>query len=66
MAAVTAISSNILNIVTHHLYFFSNKNKYQVCGILDFMSLEMQKSCKKIGRLIISIYFNGLTRFRDG
>lgn len=39
MAAVTAISSNILNIVTHHLYFFSNKNKYQVCGILDFLSL---------------------------
>ena len=39
MAAVNASSSNILNIVTHHLYFFSNNNKYQVCGILDFLSL---------------------------
>lgn len=39
MAAVTEIISNILNIVIHHLYFFSNKNKYQVYGILDFLSL---------------------------
>lgn len=55
MAAVTAMISNILNIVTHHFNFFSNNNcsinnyKYEVCDILGFLSLYMQKSCKKNG-----------------
>jgi len=72
MAAVTAMISNILNIVTHHFNFFSNNNcsinnyKYEVCDILGFLSLYMQKSCKKMGSLITSIYFKGLTRFEGG
>ncbi len=42
MAAVTAMISSILNIVTHHFNLFSNNNccinnyKHKVCSILGF------------------------------